>query len=256
MLTHRLAGVAALVSTAVLTAGLSACSGAPALEDAVRPAQAPAPSGRDVDEYAAARGRMVREQIEARGVRDARVLAAMRRVPRHLFVPDHVRADAYEDYPLPIGHEQTISQPYIVAWMTEALRVKPGDRVLEIGTGSGYQAAVLAEIGADVYTIELVAPLAQSAARTLQALGYMSVRAKQGDGYAGWPQHAPFGAIVVTAAPDHVPQPLVEQLAVGGRLVIPVGGRMTQQMTVITKDARGVTSEERMAVRFVPLVRP
>jgi protein-L-isoaspartate(D-aspartate) O-methyltransferase len=235
---------------------VAGCSSAPAIDDAARTAQEPAPSGRGADEYAAARVRMVQEQIEARGVRDARVLAAMRRVPRHLFVPDEVRADAYEDYPLPIGHEQTISQPYIVAWMTEALGVKPRDRVLEIGTGSGYQAAVLAEIGAEVYTIELVAPLAESAARTLKALGYTSVRAKQGDGYAGWPQHAPFSAIIVTAAPDHVPQPLVDQLAVGGRVVIPVGGRMVQQMTVITKNARGVTSEERMAVRFVPLMRP
>jgi protein-L-isoaspartate(D-aspartate) O-methyltransferase len=250
----RVAGVAALVPIAVLSAGPAACSAAPAIDDGARPA--PARTGHDSDTYADARVRMVREQIEARGVRDTRVVAAMRRVPRHLFVPEHVRADAYEDYPLPIGHDQTISQPYIVAWMTEALRVKPGDRVLEIGTGSGYQAAVLAEIGAEVYTIELVAPLAESAARTLQALGYTKVRAKQGDGYAGWPQHAPFSAIIVTAAPDHVPQPLVEQLADGGRLVIPVGGRMVQQMTVITKGSRGVISEERMAVRFVPLVRP
>jgi protein-L-isoaspartate(D-aspartate) O-methyltransferase len=232
---------------------VAGCSSAPAIDEEGRAVQAP--SGRETHAYAGARARMVREQIEARGVRDARVVAAMRRVPRHLFVPEHVRADAYEDYPLPIGHEQTISQPYIVAWMTEALRVKPGDRVLEIGTGSGYQAAVLSEMGAEVYTIELVAPLAETAARTLQALGYTTIRAKQGDGYGGWPQHAPFSAIVVTAAPDHVPQPLVEQLAAGGRLVIPVGGRMLQQMTVITKDARGVTSEERMAVRFVPLIR-
>jgi protein-L-isoaspartate(D-aspartate) O-methyltransferase len=241
---------------ALLSAILAGCSGAPAIEDAARAAQAPARGASEADQYAAARARMVREQIEARGVRDARVLAAMRRVPRHVFVPERVRSDAYEDYPLPIGHEQTISQPFIVAWMTEALRVKPGSRVLEIGTGSGYQAAVLAEMGAEVYTIEIVAPLAESAGRTFKALGYSGIRARQGDGYVGWPEHAPFDAIIVTAAPDHVPQPLVEQLAVGGRLVIPVGGRMVQQMTVITKDARGVTSEERMAVRFVPLVRP
>jgi protein-L-isoaspartate(D-aspartate) O-methyltransferase len=244
-------GVVPLLVT-VVSFVLAGCSGAPPIEGA---AQAPVRNG-DADQYAAARVRMVREQIEARGVRDPRVLAAMRHVPRHLFVPERVRAEAYQDYPLPIGHEQTISQPFIVAWMTEALRVKPGSRVLEIGTGSGYQAAVLAEIGAEVYTIELVAPLAESAARALKALRFTGVHAKQGDGYAGWPQHAPFDAIVVTAAPDHVPQPLVEQLAVGGRLVIPVGGRIVQQMTVITKDARGVTSQERMAVRFVPLVRP
>jgi protein-L-isoaspartate(D-aspartate) O-methyltransferase len=252
----RLPEAAALACIVVLSAGPAACSEAPAIGDAARAAQTPPPNGRAPGEYAAARLRMVREQIEARGVRDPRVLAAMRRVPRHLFVPEHVRSDAYEDYPLPIGHEQTISQPYIVAWMTEALRVKPGSRVLEIGTGSGYQAAILADIGAEVYTIEIVVPLAESAARTLQGLGYTRVRAKQGDGYAGWPEHSPFNAIIVTAAPDHVPQPLVEQLAVGGRLVIPVGGRLVQQMTVITKHAGGVTTEERMAVRFVPLVRP
>jgi protein-L-isoaspartate(D-aspartate) O-methyltransferase len=239
----------------LLSSILAGCSGAPTIDDAARAAHAPA-ADRRPDEFAAARARMVSEQIESRDVRDTRVLAAMRRVPRHLFVPESVRAEAYEDYPLPIGHAQTISQPFIVAWMTEALRVKPASRVLEIGTGSGYQAAVLAEIGAEVYTIELLAPLAESAARTLKTLGYSTVHAKQGDGYAGWPEHAPFDAIIVTAAPDHVPQPLVEQLAVGGRLVIPVGGRGIQQMTVITKNARGVTSEERMAVRFVPLVRP
>jgi protein-L-isoaspartate(D-aspartate) O-methyltransferase len=205
--------------------------------------------------YREARVRMVREQIEARGVQDARVLEAMRRVPRHLFVPEALRPEAYADHPLPIGHDQTISQPYIVAWMTEALKVAPGRRVLEVGTGSGYQAAVLAEMGVEVYTIEIVAPLAASAARVLAALGYTRLHARVGDGYAGWPEHAPFDAIVVTAAPDHVPTPLVEQLAVGGRLVIPVGGRGVQQMTVITRGKAGVTREELMPVRFVPLVR-
>jgi protein-L-isoaspartate(D-aspartate) O-methyltransferase len=199
---------------------------------------------------------MVRDQIAARGVRDERVLEAMRRVPRHLFMPEDVRPAAYEDRPLPIGHDQTISQPFIVAWMTEALQVTPRGRVLEIGTGSGYQAAVLAQIAAEVYTIEIVAPLAASARRTLETLGYTNVHAKHGDGYIGWLEHAPFDAIVVTAAPEQVPQPLIDQLRVGGRLVVPVGGRGVQQMTVITKRPDGVTREERMPVRFVPFVRP
>jgi protein-L-isoaspartate(D-aspartate) O-methyltransferase len=218
---------------------------------------AAAAASRESDaQYDRARERMVRDQIEARGVRDARVLEAMRRVPRHLFMPDEVRRAAYEDHPLPIGHDQTISQPFIVAWMTEALQVTPRSRVLEIGTGSGYQAAVLSQIVAEVYTIEIVAPLAESARRTFETLGYTNVRAKQGDGYVGWPEHAPFDAIIVTAAPEQVPQPLIDQLRVGGRLVVPVGGRGVQQMTVITKGPNGVTREERMPVRFVPLVRP
>jgi protein-L-isoaspartate(D-aspartate) O-methyltransferase len=199
---------------------------------------------------------MVRDQIAARGVREPRVLDAMRRVPRHLFVPEALRAAAYEDSPLPIGHGQTISQPFIVAWMTEALQVTPQSRVLEIGTGSGYQAAVLSLVVADVYTIEIVAPLAESARHTLESLGYTNVHAMVGDGYAGWPEHAPFDAVIVTAAPDQVPQPLIDQLRVGGRLVVPVGGGAAQQMTVITRRADGVTREERMPVRFVPLVHP
>ncbi len=186
---------------------------------------------------------MVRDQIAARGVREPRVLDAMRRVPRHLFVPEALRAAAYEDSPLPIGHGQTISQPFIVAWMTEALQVTPQSRVLEIGTGSGYQAAVLSLVVADVYTIEIVAPLAESARHTLESLGYTNVHAMVGDGYAGWPEHAPFDAVIVTAAPDQVPQPLIDQLRVGGRLVVPVGGGPAQQMTVITRRADGVTRE-------------
>ncbi len=240
----------AAISPGVIGAGCSA-KPAPHAGSAAEPA-----SGASDAQHDRARQRMVRDQIEARGVRDARVLDAMRRVPRHLFIPDEVRPAAYEDHPLPIGHDQTISQPFIVGWMTEALQVTPRSRVLEIGTGSGYQAAVLSQIVAEVYTIEIVAPLAESARRTFEALGYTNVHAKHGDGYVGWPEHAPFDAIIVTAAPEQVPQPLIDQLRVGGRLVVPVGGRGVQQMTVITKGPNGVTRDERMPVRFVPLVRP
>lgn len=206
--------------------------------------------------YARARARMVDEQIRARRITDRRVLEAMGRVPRERFVPVLYRASAYADHPLSIGYGQTISQPYIVAWMTEALRVTPKSRVLEIGTGSGYQAAVLAELVAEVYTIEIVEPLAKSAAETLTSLGYRNVHVRHGDGYKGWPEKAPFDGIIVTAAPDHVPQPLVDQLGVGGRMVIPVGGqRGYQQMTVITRTKSGIASRETIPVRFVPLVR-
>jgi len=174
--------------------------------------------------FARQRERMVIETIERRGVTDKDVLHAMREVPRHLFVPEGERAHAYGDYPLPIGYGQTISQPYIVALMTELLELKAGNKVLEIGTGSGYQAAVLAHIpDVEVYTIEIVPELAERARERLESLGYPKVHCKQADGYYGWPEHAPFDAIIVTAAPDHVPQPLADQLAEGGRMVIPVG---------------------------------
>jgi protein-L-isoaspartate(D-aspartate) O-methyltransferase len=167
---------------------------------------------------------MVVQTIEKRGVADPDVLRAMRTVKRHQFVPDEYQPSAYADRPLPIGYGQTISQPYIVAWMTELLELEPGAKVLEIGTGSGYQAAVLAELpDVEVYTIEIVPPLAEQAGERLARLGYTGVQAKQDDGYYGWPEHAPFDAIIVTAAPDHVPQPLAEQLAEGGRLVVPIG---------------------------------
>jgi protein-L-isoaspartate(D-aspartate) O-methyltransferase len=167
---------------------------------------------------------MVKQTIEARGVADPEVLRAMRAVPRQLFVRHQHLNQAYADHPLPIGYGQTISQPYIVAWMTELLELKEGEKVLEIGTGSGYQAAVLAELGfVDVYSIEIIPELAGSAAATLKELGYESVNVKQGDGYYGWPEHAPFDAIIVTAAPDHLPAPLAEQLTEGGRIVIPIG---------------------------------
>lgn len=185
---------------------------------------------------------------------DPRVLAAMRKVPRHEFVPAEQRAAAYRNTPLPIGEGQTISQPYIVALMTDLLRIGPGARVLEIGTGCGYQAAVLAELGAETYSVEIVAPLARTAAETLERLGYR-VRTRIGDGYAGWAEAAPFDAIVVTAAPDHVPPALIEQLKPGGRMVIPVG-RLYQSLKVVTRNADGTTLDEDIVpVRFVPLTR-
>jgi protein-L-isoaspartate(D-aspartate) O-methyltransferase len=178
--------------------------------------------------HTARRAAMVVGQIQSRGIKDVRVLAAMRDVPRHLFVPDHLRPQAYEDRPLPIGQGQTISQPFIVAYMTEALDVRPTDRVLEIGTGSGYQAAVLARLAGEVYTIEIVPELARQAAARL--MSYANVRVREGDGYAGWPERAPFHRMMVTAAPERIPQPLIDQLAPGGRMVIPVG---TAELTVV-----------------------
>ncbi|MBI3044221.1 MAG: protein-L-isoaspartate(D-aspartate) O-methyltransferase [Betaproteobacteria bacterium] len=184
-----------------------------------------------------------------------RVMVAMAKVPRHEFVPAGERRDAYANRPLPIGHGQTISQPYIVALMTDLMEVRPGDRVLEIGTGSGYQAAVLAELAGTVYTIEIVEPLAREAAQTLNRLGYRNVMTRTGDGYQGWPEHAPFDAIMVTAAPREVPKPLVDQLKPGGRLVVPVGGQGAgQSLLVIEKKPDGtVTRRNVLAVRFVPL---
>ena len=202
-------------------------------------------------------GPMVREQIESRGIRNARVLAAMSKVPLHEFVPEHLADAAYEDHPLPIGYSQTISQPYIVALMTELLQLQPGAKVLEVGTGSGYQAAILAEVGAQVYSIEILEPLAKTSAKLLQRLGYVNVQVKRGDGYLGWPQHAPYDAIVVTAAADHVPPPLVEQLKPGGRLVIPVGdGQAQQSLLLVEKSVDGsVTTHDVAPVMFVPLTR-
>ncbi len=197
---------------------------------------------------------MVRDQLHARGIRERAVLEAMGRVPRHRFVPAPYRHLAYSDQPLPIGFDQTISQPYIVAYMTEAAAITSGEKVLEIGTGSGYQAAVLAELAREVYSIEIIPGLAEGARTVLRELGYGNVQVRTGDGYAGWPEKAPFDAILVTAAPDHVPPALVEQLAVNGRMVIPVGAGI-QEMRVITKTAAGVTQESTLQVRFVPLVR-
>ena len=205
------------------------------------------------DDGAASRARMVETQIVARGVRDPRVLAAMRKVPRHLFVDPSQRSQAYEDHPLPIPGNQTISQPYIVALMTELLELQPNERVLEIGTGSGYQSAVLGELAKEVYTIEIVPELARSAAARLKELHYDNVVVREGDGYRGWPEHAPFDAIIVTAAPERIPQPLIEQLAPGGVMVIPVGG-FFQELKVFRKSADGrVTEKDILPVRFVPM---
>ena len=207
-------------------------------------------------EHERLRTRMVDEQIAARDVSDPAVLEAMRSVPRHRFAPDHDPELAYSDRPLPIGHSQTISQPYIVARMTELVRPSPTDRVLEIGTGSGYQAAVLAEIVDSVYTIEIIPELAATATTRLRRLGYDNVVVRNADGFKGWPRRAPFDAIVVTAAPETIPPPLLEQLADGGRMIIPVGptGR-TQELTLVTKENGTISKQPLAPVRFVPFLR-
>lgn len=206
-------------------------------------------------DFVAQREKMVKEQIAARGVTDERVLKAMRAVPRHQFVPERWRNDAYDDQPLPIGDGQTISQPYVVALMTEQLKTEPGHRVLEIGTGSGYQAAVLSGMVADVYTIEIIGSLGREADATLKRLGYKNVHVKIGDGYKGWPEQAPFDSIIVTCAPDHVPQPLADQLKEGGRMVIPVGPQLAQELYVIQKQNGQLRQSALLDVRFVPMTR-
>lgn len=202
-----------------------------------------------------ARRRMVAEQLASstRGIRDPEVLTAMATVPRHEFVPAALRRYAYDDRPLPIGYEQTISQPYIVAFMTEKLQPQASDRVLEIGTGSGYQAAILSVLVREVYSIEIVEPLARQAARVLSRLGYGNVRVRHGDGYRGWPEAAPFDAIIVTCAPDHVPQALVDQLRDGGRMVIPVGEADSQNLFLLRKRGRQLQRDAVLPVRFVPM---
>ncbi len=204
------------------------------------------------DTFKKLREKMVQRQIQARGVKDARVIAAMQTVPRHLFVPKFLRSEAYEDRPLSIGWEQTISQPYIVAFMTEQLGVKPGDRVLEIGTGSGYQAAVLAQIADSVFTIEIIPGLAKKAQETLKELNYKNIIVRSGDGYHGWKKKAPFDAIIVTAAPPKIPPLLLEQLQIGGKMILPVG-EYVQELVVVHKTERGMEMQNVLPVRFVPM---
>jgi protein-L-isoaspartate(D-aspartate) O-methyltransferase len=203
-------------------------------------------------DWNAQRAAMVDLQLQARDIRSARVLEAMRHVPRHVFVPESQRGNAYEDRPLPIGHGQTISQPYIVAFMTQALDVRSTDRVLEIGTGSGYQAAVLCELAKEVYTIEIVTPLAGRARETLTALGYRNVQVRAGNGYLGWPEQAPFDRIIVTAAPEEVPLALIDQLNVGGLMAIPVGD-VEQELRILRKTTTGLETLQTLPVRFVPM---
>jgi protein-L-isoaspartate(D-aspartate) O-methyltransferase len=231
---------------ALILLALGACLPAPAMARDAKASQS--------DGYAETRREMVATQIRARGIENPRVLAAMARVPRHEFMPMLVRRLAYGDHPVPIGHGQTISQPFIVAFMTEALNPAPADRVLEIGTGSGYQAAVLAELVAQVYTIEIVAPLGERARADLARLGYGNVLVRVGDGYEGWPEHAPFDAIIVTCSPEHVPQPLVDQLRDGGRMIIPVGEPNSgQELYLLEKQGAKVVKRAVLPVRFVPM---
>jgi len=208
------------------------------------------------NEYARLREDMVRQQIMARGVEDPQVLKALRKVPRHVFVPENYRTHSYRDYPLPIGCGQTISQPYVVAFMTETLDLKHSDNVLEIGTGSGYQAAVLAEIVDAVYTIEIIEELGERARKTLDLMGYRNVHVKIGDGYKGWPEKAPFDAVIVTCAPERIPKALITQLAEGGRMIIPVGGAGSIQKLVrgVKKNGK-LETKVVMPVRFVPMVK-
>jgi len=207
------------------------------------------------DPYQAKRQAMVDGDLRARGVRDSRVLEVMGRVPRHLFVPQRLRSQAYGDHPLPIGEGQTISQPYVVALMTEALRLGPLDSVLEIGTGSGYQAAILAGIVREVYTVEIRKPLAERAEKTLREQGYKNVRVKYGDGYFGWETLPPFDAIIITAAVNHIPPPLLKQLKPGGRMILPLGSTVfSQTLTLVTKKKSGELDVEQMGpVAFVPM---
>lgn len=227
-----------------------------ALPAPTAPSSTPAPSSPTAaaDPYIGERAAMVHEQIAGRGMRDSAVLAALSRVERHRFVPERYAQAAYADHPLPIGYGQTISQPYIVALMSAALEVKPGDRVLEIGTGSGYQAAILAEMGVEVYTVEIIPELAQQATKVLGDLGYTDVHVQNADGYFGWEAHAPYDAIIVTAAPDHMPQPLAQQLKEGGRLIIPIGPTgSVQTLWLFEKQNGELTATNLGAVSFVPL---
>jgi protein-L-isoaspartate(D-aspartate) O-methyltransferase len=205
------------------------------------------------DACARARQRMVREQVQDRGIRDERVLHAMRCVPREQFIPEHLRVSAYDDCALPLEHGQTISQPFIVGFMTDALELRPEDRVLEIGTGCGYQTAVLSLLAKEVYSVEIVEALAAEAAERLQKLGYSNVHTRSGDGHLGWPEEAPFDAVIVTCAPETVPSPLVAQLREGGRMMIPVGAAGVQELLLLTKEDGELRQFKTMQVRFVPM---
>jgi protein-L-isoaspartate(D-aspartate) O-methyltransferase len=204
--------------------------------------------------YSELRQRMVRNQIESRGIKSPAVLTAMRKVERHRFVPKELMPLAYDDSPLPIGDGQTISQPYIVAFMTEALDLTPTDKVLEIGTGSGYQAAVLGELCAEVYTIEIFESLANRSGELLRKLGYSNVHVRHGDGYLGWPEQSPFDAIIVTCSPTAIPKPLQDQLKEGGRMIIPVGERPGQELVLVTKKGGKIRQERVLSVLFVPMI--
>ena len=208
-------------------------------------------------DFSAARQRMVEEQLAApgRGIKNRLVLEAMSTVPRHEFVPEPLRKSAYRDEPLPIGYGQFISQPFVVAFMTEQLDPKPTDRVLEIGTGSGYQAAILSQLVAEVYTIEIIEPLAKRAEADLKRLGYLNVKVLAGDGYKGWPEYAPFNSIIVTCAPDRVPQPLIDQLQDGGRMIIPVGTLWDQKLYLLQKHGTTIEQQAVLPVAFVPMTR-
>jgi protein-L-isoaspartate(D-aspartate) O-methyltransferase len=214
--------------------------------------QTQSPGQVEEEKFKQLRLRMVDQQIKARDIKNQAVLDAMSKVPRHRFVPASVIDAAYEDHPLPIGYEQTISQPYIVAYMTEAVEISSSEKALEIGTGSGYQAAILGELAKEVYTIEIIPELSRQAGKVLNELGYKNIQVKTGNGYLGWPEHAPFDGIVVTAAPDSVPQALVDQLAVNGKMVIPVGVK-EQKMLIITKTQNGLIERRTIPVRFVPM---
>lgn len=208
------------------------------------------------DYFEIKRQRMVEEQIKQRGITNENLLSAMLRVKRHLFVPQQLQSSAYQDNPLPIGEDQTISQPYIVALMTELLSLDGGERVLEIGTGSGYQAAILAELAQEVYTIEILPVLAERSKRVLNDLGYENIFVKKGDGFLGWPEHAPFDAIIVTCAPEEIPEPLIKQLAEGGRMVIPVGKQWRwQELKLVEKENGELIITNIAPVRFVPMLR-
>jgi len=233
-----------------LAASMQGCSCHMLPSPKPEPQQSPA-SGAE-ERFLRLREQMVREQLEGRDITDPRVLDAMRRVPRHRFVPDQLVESAYEDNPLPLILGQTISQPYIVAYMTQVLGLQGREHVLEIGTGSGYQAAILAELAAEVHTVEILPELASRAQSLLSTLGYRNIRLRSGDGYLGWPEAAPFDRIIVTAAPDHIPQPLIDQLAPGGKMVIPVG-RLDQDLILLEKNQEGVSRRSMIPVRFVPM---